>query len=623
MRRSRPKEPVSARCWLSPELDPEAFFLNLRRQNVRYCVLRWFEDLPKVAAGEDLDILVSDESLPKLLEHVSRQHPEGQKMDVYSESGAMGTDWAGIPYFPKELSSFVLANVVEGPAGALVPNSEAHFLSLAYHAVFHKGFGSGLPTSQTDVPELLSPDHDYRSALLQLRDSLGRSKPDIHLDSLADFLKKKGFFPYPDVLEFLAGKNHFLSRILIQALQHESEAERGLSVFVVRETGLPRLADVRQQLELAGFEILRDISLSSSQASLVAGSTRGGNWTRGPYPRSGGQPKHVFVTADVFPLVNANLAAGRYPFSTNLRVPETKQRIRDLINRETSFLRRSNPLHSSDNVLSTEYLLGKLVGREETEALCDEVRNAFREVQDASRGMARGLGNSRRAVLTFEDSSTPGSKLVKKTFRRQHRRFFEREIATRQRLGDVPGVVGITEIGPNYFSTEFLENCHPPQVLTPAQIRATREFLQVCAARGIAPVDFSPGNLLVTSTGDLRFLDFEFFQDTASGHPISQSVALRGVGPKSSLERPYGSPRTRGHFRHKWFPYVLLPKFVYTLALPDDTVLALQQLFKRLSSAVEILPVLGSVDSFVRIKQYLQGKLLYVQRRVRSKLGSP
>ena len=622
MFRSRPKEPVTARCWLIPGLEPRDFFLKLRRENVQYCVLRWFESLPEVAAGEDLDILVSDESLPSLLENTSRVYPDGQKMDVYSESGALATDWAGIPYFPKQLSSFVLANTVEGPAGALVPNPRAHFLSLAYHAVFHKGFGSGLPATQNDRPETQNLDHDYRATLLRLRDSLGWVEPEINLEGLADFLEEKGFFPNPDVLEFLATKNQFLSQILARALEEEPEADSGLSVFIVRESGLSHVDRVRQQLELSGFEILKDISLTSKQAGVVASSSRGGNWTRGPYPRNGGQPGHLFVTADVFPLTNKSIGSGRYPCSTNLRVPKTKQKIRDLINSQTNFLGHSNAIHSSDNSLSTSFLVSKLFGREESDALYDSVRDAFSEVKAGYRGMEESLGNSRRAVISLEQDPILGTKLVRKTFRRQHLRFLAREIAAREKLSTDTGVLKISEVGPNYFSTEFLDNCRPPEVLTPGQIRKTREFLKACAAMGIAPIDFSPANILVTQSGVLRFLDFEFFQDTAPGRALSSSVALRGLGPTSPFERPDSYGRPRSHYRHKWFPYVFLPRFIFVMELPDGAVLVLQRLFRRLSMVHGRLTDFGRlVDGLVRIKRYFQSKILYLQRRGLSKLG--
>jgi hypothetical protein len=62
LRRRRDK----TRRYLRPGVTLEALFDELNRRGVRYAVLRWFETLPSVGPGEDVDILVADEDLPHL-----------------------------------------------------------------------------------------------------------------------------------------------------------------------------------------------------------------------------------------------------------------------------------------------------------------------------------------------------------------------------------------------------------------------------------------------------------------------------------------------------------------------------------------------------------------------------
>ena len=51
-------EPISARCWVPEELGVAGFFRKLKNLNVNYAVLRWFETLPEIEKGEDIDLLV-------------------------------------------------------------------------------------------------------------------------------------------------------------------------------------------------------------------------------------------------------------------------------------------------------------------------------------------------------------------------------------------------------------------------------------------------------------------------------------------------------------------------------------------------------------------------------------
>ena len=44
-------------------LPVDEFFDQLNRLGVRYAVLRWFDTLPAVEPGEDIDVLVADEDV--------------------------------------------------------------------------------------------------------------------------------------------------------------------------------------------------------------------------------------------------------------------------------------------------------------------------------------------------------------------------------------------------------------------------------------------------------------------------------------------------------------------------------------------------------------------------------
>ncbi len=77
------------RRYLRPGLDLDGFFDELERLGIRYAVLRWFDSLPAVEPGEDVDVLVADEDLPRLKPFLRSYlvPPPTQKFDVYSVSG--------------------------------------------------------------------------------------------------------------------------------------------------------------------------------------------------------------------------------------------------------------------------------------------------------------------------------------------------------------------------------------------------------------------------------------------------------------------------------------------------------------------------------------------------------
>lgn len=51
----------SPRVYIRKGIGRMEFFEALNKRNVDYVLLRWWEDLPEIPEGEDLDILVRDE----------------------------------------------------------------------------------------------------------------------------------------------------------------------------------------------------------------------------------------------------------------------------------------------------------------------------------------------------------------------------------------------------------------------------------------------------------------------------------------------------------------------------------------------------------------------------------
>ena len=240
----------TARRYLRPGLSLVDFFDELGRLGVRYAVLRWFETLPDVEPGEDIDILVADEDLPLIRPYLrSYLVPPGtQKFDVYSVSGLAGSDFHGVPYFGEDLSRAVVERSVLLKGRFRVPGDQDHFDSLAYHAVYHKGHASGLPENAAAEAPVTGTDHDYARILEALAERLSLSVT-VTLEGLDTYLAEKGLRPPLDTLDKLSGSNPWLQGRLEKLWGPADAGLPGLSVFVLRERARHLLDRLHTELQ--------------------------------------------------------------------------------------------------------------------------------------------------------------------------------------------------------------------------------------------------------------------------------------------------------------------------------------------------------------------------------------
>jgi hypothetical protein len=209
--------PVRARRRRVPDrLGIDGLCRGMRERGVRHVVLRWFEDLPQVRPGGDLDLLIEDSGVAATrdLFDDSGEIP----CDLYSVSGLPGTDYRGMPYLPPRRADELLADARQTNRGFMVPSPEHHFLSLAFDAVYHKGLRSGLPTSNSRLRPEPQPKHDYAGVLARLARQLGLNV-EITMEGLDRELTRRCWRPSARELGMLAGRNEWLKgqRILEQS----------------------------------------------------------------------------------------------------------------------------------------------------------------------------------------------------------------------------------------------------------------------------------------------------------------------------------------------------------------------------------------------------------------------
>ncbi|HEX2474213.1 MAG TPA: hypothetical protein VHK01_05685, partial [Lacipirellulaceae bacterium] len=251
----------------------EGFLRRLHASGIRHAVLRWFERLPQLPAGEDIDLLVDDEGLAAV--HALLDAAPGiQPIDVYSVTGLPGADFRAMPYFPPYLAEELLDRAASHRQLCRVPAPREHFLSLAYHALYHKGTASGIP-SQVRRRRWRQPDHNYDDVLARLAQQL-KITVAITLEELDAYLDSQGWRPPHDMLVRLSRRNRWVRSLLCRP-DKVSAVDDGLAVFLIREEAMHRggVGRAAKLIQSHGFDILAAGEIGECKSPVVARSIRG------------------------------------------------------------------------------------------------------------------------------------------------------------------------------------------------------------------------------------------------------------------------------------------------------------------------------------------------------------
>lgn len=548
------------RHYLSEAVGVPGLIRRLEQEDLDYVVLRWFDQLPRLDPGEDLDVLVADRHLDRLHE-ILAEEPGTIPVDVYSETGLEGADFRGMAYYPPRLATRMLERADTHASGARVPTPEDHLHSLAYHAAYHKGADAGLASSV--VTPRPRPDHDYAAALTAVAATLGRDFP-TSLEEVDEELAAQGWRPPLDTLRRLAPRNPWVQRRFFPTPEEQPSELPEPAVFFIRERTLLAV-DRREALgviESLEFEVLAVRDLTGPAAARSAELVRGGNWGRGPFPVSGGGPALVVVAAHYGPRRPNHALLARYPRLTNGDVLHAKVAMRELVEARLGTEQTFNPVHSSDDEFETwEYV--EIALPEEADALRDEVhrrRDEYRTTAPVLSVLSRG----RRAKVEVVEG--PGGRaVVRKTFAPHGRRHMEREIATMRELAPRVGAIPLLlRTGPNWFETELIPNALaelPDRAngrLVPLRVaRAMVEVLREVHAQGFDLVDAKPQNFLLGPTGALRLVDFEFSHRYPGDAPDFDRI-YSFVGPPEDF--PDDLPFGELSYESRWEPFVGLSR---------------------------------------------------------------
>jgi hypothetical protein len=548
----RPR-PLTARRWYSAADGPGGFIDRLRAAGAHFVVLRWYDELPQLPPGEDLDILVLDKDV-HLVEEVLAERPGTEPCDVYSVSGLPGTDFHSMAYLPPRLAqrTVVRAELLRGRFP--VPHAHDAFLGLAYHVAYHKGTASGLPIERGDAA-VTAVDHDYVSVLAKMAEDAGLDAPR-SLGEIDRLLHDQGVRPSRDTLRRLAPVNPWAGAL---AAVSGGNAPRGLTVFFIRQAAVDAGAadDIVERIKAEGFTLLGCASLDASARERVGHAVRGGNWERGPYPISGGPPAFVVVAVDVMPMAVDERTREEWPALDNARIL-VKHEIRDEFNEQRVADERCNIIHSSDNAdEGADYLTCALPkDARRMLAKAHELAARFESAPDRIRELTR---HGRRARL--ELVAQGGDLLVRKQFRPGCERFAARERLVAEELA--PGcehLLPLVSADRDAVVVPYRENTlefdrRRSRLLPLRVVHIAMATARYFFAEGMALIDFTPANLIVTPRGRVYVVDFEFLHryDVA---PRSFAKSYDIAGPPADFDgdlpvNAYGLGYAAG-----WQPYV-------------------------------------------------------------------
>lgn len=528
------------RVYLSPVTGYAGLISRLEAERIRAVVLRWFEDLPTVEPGEDLDLLVADEQVEAVRALISEE-PGILPIDLYSVSGLPGSDREGLACYPPALAQRIVKRAVRHPSGAWVPSPDDHLHSLAYHAVYHKGYKSGLPSLTSSRAGEITAEHDYGAVLKGIASEVGVEIPE-DIDGLDEYLSTVGWRPPADTLRRLSATNRWIRERYFPEPIVAGDGPEPV-VFIVRQRAFEVLAfeEVAGLLDHLGFEILCRRALDPEAADRCRTELRGGNWGQGPYPTSGGPPTHALVALHYGPQPPDRNTQETYPHLTNVEVLYAKEALRDLVNKRIPAERRCNPVHSSDNEEEAwEYVKVAMPDElPQLKSMVEERRVDYRTPLPVVNVLNRG----RRAKVELVELD--GNLAVRKTFGRGYLRHLEREKSAHEILANSPAVPPLLTSGETwvlrpYYVDRLGYREDDPKLIPLKVLRQMVHILSTVHEAGFALIDAKPDSFLMDRDG-LKLVDFEFlYKYPGELPPFHQSYSWHSPPAELDVDRPVG-----------------------------------------------------------------------------------
>lgn len=528
------KVKAKARRYISPKVGIEETFRRLNEAGVKYAVLRWFDTLPHIEPCEDIDMLVADEAAEMLDAFFQKKRSKGAiPCDIYSESGLKGTDFQGLPYYEKRLATALLDNTVLHKDLVKVPSPKYHFLSLAYHVLYHKAHASGLAYDKGEPPFTHIDEHDYAEVLSKLAQDLGISV-NTTLIGLREALEHFDWNPSIDSVRKLALKRPVLNRLFERDADHERIIETEVSTFIIRKWAFERnllpwiLANIRH----FGFDVKLIRILTPAERGRARLYIRGGNWNRGPYPVSGGEPAAIVAICDYAAEPVSDETLRKQPYVKSERLVDLKRVLRDGINNYLPDGLKLNPIHSADDQIEALHYL-EAVDKDLPEQFISQCKQGF--TGDPYTKLVLHRGKRATTYIVFRN----GKPCILKVFSEceDGRQSLFNEIRASQTFAGQSWFPEVYETGPNWVLQEyFAQSCRfdrQVKKMDAAQRKVfARKIVDVIAQihkMGFAHRDIHGGNFFIVNSA-VKLIDYETLIEEDKKIPLAECYDITGKG---------------------------------------------------------------------------------------------
>jgi hypothetical protein len=540
-------------------------FSELNDLGCRYVVMRWFERLPAVEKGEDVDILIDNEYEPALRARMGFGFAERLlrrkvKLDIHGVQPPAKK----VAYYPPHLASKILDNSIIHPSGARIPCPEDHFFSLAFHALYHKGLASGIPMTASDAAPA-ARENKYVRTLSALAKELGYDVA-ITLEDLDRFLGENGWRPSLDYIEKRCPRDAWRSRLVDG--QHSGLPNiPGLATFLIREVALtnPDAMDVAKSLlEEEGFSVLAAKVIEPGIRGSIASELRGGDWGTGPHKKSGGVPAGIIIALDAFPRKPTGRLLRKQPDLENTLIASCKSRIRGWWNTTQTEGEQCNIVHSSDHCRQAIAYIRTAAPELEGEVFA-KAEELLAQVHLPGEVIREFKHRGRRTVVQLVRQKD-GRNVVRKIYRPGQEEYFNREIDALNSLKQInPDIVPeVLEVGPNYFTMPYYKQIWTQRLKLPLPVPAMKKVFAGANQffeRGYLMFDFSPQNLIVSGRNEVKIIDYEMFYNYA-GHDLIKKYSftdfLDGKILRAPIRENPAAVRGRKYYQ-RWGRFTAVP----------------------------------------------------------------
>ncbi|SDG17322.1 hypothetical protein [Pelagibacterium luteolum] len=359
-RRLARKMGIEGRWYLAPGLGSLSEVVTRIKNKGMACALIDHPQYVQMGSAAPTALLFEDSAV-SLVRTMLTNWPVGRPVHAFSTTGLPGFAFGDMPLLPPALARLVMENA---SADGWAEQRHRSLLTI-YGALYFLG-----RESEPALPAIEG---------LTEKAGLIVTTP-ATLSSLDLVMEREGWKPPIETLERLAVRNQWIAEDLERRGEWKGAAAPGWVVFYIREgvVASGKVDLVLNVLRREGFMLPPTPALTRETVRELGKEVRGGNWGRGPFPVSGGEPAQVVVAYDRAPIAPTQALLDQYPLLDNGRIQIAKQAVRDALHARLPKAKRYNGLHSTDNSVQAWRAIRSMYPRQEA-----ALRRLERQANDA------------------------------------------------------------------------------------------------------------------------------------------------------------------------------------------------------------------------------------------------